>query len=246
MARPAEAVDPTREALGPLQDRIGHRFERPELLALALTHRSWCAEHEGYESNERLEFLGDAVLGLVVTDQLFTRHPDLAEGAMAKSRSAVVSTRALAEVAGGLALGDGLRLGRGELASGGRAKARVLADALEAVIGAVHVDAGWAVACRVVLDLVGARMAEAVADPGTGDHKTRLQELVARRADPPPSYRVVETGPDHAKSFRATVSVAGEVRGEGDGRSKKQAQQAAARDAFASLAVEREDEAADR
>jgi ribonuclease-3 len=236
VARPAEVVDPTVSALGPLEDRLGHDFGAPELLALALTHRSWCAENEGYESNERLEFLGDAVLGLVVTDRLFRQHPDLAEGEMAKARAAVVSTEALAEVALELGLGSGLRLGRGEQTSGGRAKARVLADALEAVIGAVYLDAGWSAARDVVLDLVESRMVEAVADPGTGDHKTRLQELVARRAGSPPTYRVVETGPDHAKSFRATVSVDGEVRGEGDGRSKKQAQQAAARQACLALA----------
>jgi ribonuclease III len=236
VARPAELVDPTIAALGPLQNRLGHNFRTPELLALALTHRSWCAENEGYESNERLEFLGDAVLGVVVTDHLFRQHPDLAEGEMAKTRAAVVSTEALADVALELGLGEGLRLGRGEQTSGGRAKARVLADALEAVIGAVHLDAGWPVARVVVLDLVGSRMAEAVADPGTGDHKTRLQELVARRASSPPAYRVVETGPDHAKSFRATVSVDGEVRGEGAGRSKKQAQQAAAREACLAMA----------
>jgi ribonuclease III len=242
VARPAELVDPTEAALGPLQERLGHRFAKPELLALALTHRSWCAENEGYESNERLEFLGDAVLGLVVTDHLFNRHGELAEGEMAKARSAVVSTEALADLAGELDLGAGLRLGRGEHSSGGRAKARMLADALEAVIGAVHLDAGWLVARGVVLDLVEGRVAEAVTDPGTGDHKTRLQELVARRTGSAPSYRVVETGPDHAKSFQATVSVSGEVRGAGGGRSKKQAQQAAAREAYETMAAEATDE----
>jgi ribonuclease-3 len=240
MARSAERVDPTIGVLRPLQERLGHDFRTPELLALALTHRSWCAENEGYESNERLEFLGDAVLGLVVTDRLYREHPGLSEGEMAKARAAVVSTEALAELAGELDLGRGLRLGRGEQTSGGRAKARVLADALEAVIGAVHLDAGWHAAQGVVLDLVDSRMTEAVADPGTGDHKTRLQELVARRASSAPVYQVVETGPDHAKSFRATVSVDGEVRGEGGGRSKKQAQQAAAREAWLALADEDE------
>jgi ribonuclease-3 len=231
-------LDPTTEALGPLQARLGHTFRSPELLALALTHRSWCAEHDGYEPNERLEFLGDAVLGLAITDHLFSEHPGLAEGEMAKARSAVVSAEALSEVAAELDVGSGLRLGRGERTTGGRSKARVLADAMEAIIGAVHVDAGWAAARRVVLEWFGPRVAEAVADPGTGDHKTRLQELAARQAGSAPTYVVVETGPDHAKSFRAVVSVDGRVRGEGEGRSKKQAQQAAAREAWRAMVAD--------
>jgi ribonuclease-3 len=235
MARQADATDPTIAALETLQTRLEHHFARPHLLELALSHRSWCAEHEGYESNERLEFLGDAVLGMVVTDHIFTGYPTLSEGELAKIRAAVVSAAALCDVAKELDIGPALRLGRGEETSGGRSKASILADAMEAVLGAVYVDGGWDPAQTVVMRLFGSRMIEAASEPGLRDYKTRLQELVARRGGPPPDYLVLEAGPDHAKSFEATVSVAGEVRGVGGGRSKKQAQQAAARQAWLTI-----------
>jgi ribonuclease-3 len=235
VARSAETVDPAFEALAEVGDRLGYRFADPELLLLALTHRSWCAEHEGYESNERLEFLGDSVLGLVVTDHLYARYPALAEGELAKVRAAVVSAPALADVASQLDLGVGLRLGRGEEASGGRAKASILADALEAVLGAIYLDGGWEPARALVLERFGSRVAEAASGPGTEDYTTRLQELVAQRGARPPEYVVVEEGPDHEKLFHATVAVAGLTQGEGEGRSKKQAQQAAARQAWLAL-----------
>lgn len=229
--------DPAPPFLGTLAERLGHGFADLDLLALALTHRSWCAEHEGFASNERLEFLGDAVLGIVVTDHIYRTCPALAEGAMAKVRASVVSAPVLAAVAAQLGVGEGLRLGKGEEATGGRQKPSILADAMEAVLGAVYLDGGWAAAEPVVLTLFGSRIAAAASDPGTQDYKTRLQELVARRFDQPPGYVLEETGPDHDKRFRARVLVGGEEVGSGEGRSKKQAQQAAAEVAWAALAA---------
>ena len=220
----------------PISARLGHTFAEPSLLTLALTHRSWCAEHLGDESNERLEFLGDSVLGLAVTDHLMTRLPDAAEGHLAKVRAAVVSAPTLAAIAQQIGLGDDLRLGRGEVLSGGRAKPSILADALEAVIGAVYLDAGWHVACALVLRFIREYVDEAAAGPGEQDYKTRLQELVAHRFDSAPVYLLDESGPDHEKRFYATVHVRGEAFGHGEGTSKKQAEQDAARRAWATLA----------
>jgi ribonuclease-3 len=200
-----------------------------------MAHRSWCAETVGAASNERLEFLGDAVLGLVVTDHLFRTYPGLPEGELAKVRASVVNSEALAEVAAGLRLGDALLLGKGEDASGGREKPSILADAMEAVIGAVYLDGGWAAAARLVMSLLGERIEDAAAGPGGQDYKTRLQELAARRFEQLPRYEVVDDGPDHAKRFFATVSVGGAARGRGEGRSKKQAEQGAARRAWEAL-----------
>jgi len=220
------------DALTALAGRLGHRFADPDLLDRAVAHRSWCAETPGTPSNERLEFLGDAVLGLVVTDHVYRSYPDLPEGELAKVRASVVSAAALADVAAELDLGPALLLGKGEDASGGREKPSILADALEAVIGAVYLDAGWDGAAGVVLGLLGDRIAAAAAGPGGQDYKTRLQELSARSFEDVPSYLVVDEGPDHAKRFFATVVVGGEPRGRGEGRSKKQAEQAAARCAW--------------
>ncbi|HEY6531380.1 MAG TPA: ribonuclease III domain-containing protein, partial [Acidimicrobiales bacterium] len=160
----AEAL--TSDPLAALIDRLGHRFSEPGPILLALTHRSWCAENAGEASNERLEFLGDAVLGLVVTDHIFTAHPEMPEGSLAKLRAAVVSAGTLAEVARDLGVGEALRLGKGEDASGGRSKASILADAMEAIIGAVYVDAGMEASRRLVLDLVGEHIDSEVAGPG--------------------------------------------------------------------------------
>jgi ribonuclease-3 len=200
-----------------------------------MAHRSWCAETTGVPSNERLEFLGDAVLGLVVTDHLFRTYPALPEGQLAQVRAAVVNAGVLAEVAEQLALGETLLLGKGEDASGGREKPSILADAMEAVIGAIYLDGGWDAARTLIMDLLGERMAEAAAGPGGHDFKTRLQELAARRFDQLPRYDVIGQGPDHAKRFWATVYLAGEPYGTGEGRSKKQAEQGAARLAWAAL-----------
>ena len=199
-----------------------------------MAHRSWCAETPGTSSNERLEFLGDAVLGLVVTDHLFRTYPDLPEGELAKVRASVVNSAALAEVAATLNMGDAVLLGKGEDQSGGREKPSILADAMEAVIGAVYLDGGWDAADRLVMTLLEDRIEEAAAGPGGQDYKTRLQELAARH-DQLPRYVLEEEGPDHAKRFFATVSVGGSAEGRGDGRSKKQAEQAAARAAWAIL-----------
>ena len=233
LARPLRPLP--ADALTALARRLGHDFGDPELLDRAVAHRSWCAETPGTPSNERLEFLGDAVLGLVVTDHIFRTYPDLPEGELAKVRASVVSAAALADVAAELDLGDALLLGKGEDASGGREKPSILADALEAVIGAVYLDAGWAGAAEVVLGLLGDRIAEAAAGPGGQDYKTRLQELSARCLQDVPTYLVVDDGPDHAKRFFATVVVGGSPRGKGEGRSKKQAEQAAARCAWEGL-----------
>jgi ribonuclease III len=200
-----------------------------------MSHRSWCAETTGAASNERLEFLGDAVLGLVVTDYLFRSYPALPEGELAKVRASVVNSETLAELATSLDLGDALLLGKGEDASGGREKPSILADAMEAVFGAVYLDGGWPAAAGLVMRLLGERIEEAAAGPGGQDYKTRLQELAARRFDQLPHYDVADDGPDHAKRFFAAVSVAGEVRGRGEGRSKKQAEQGAARQGWENL-----------
>ena len=201
-----------------------------------MADRSWCAEVPGNLSNERLEFLGDAVLGLVVTDYLYRTYPDLPEGQLAQVRASVVNAEVLAEVAEEIDLGADLRLGKGEDASGGREKPSILSDAMEAVIGAVYIDGGWGAAEELVMRLLGERIIEGAAGPGGHDFKTRLQELSARMYDELPRYHHVSEGPDHAKRFVATVSVNGEAVGRGEGRSKKQAEQAAARVAWERLA----------
>jgi len=205
----------------------------------ALAHRSWCAETPGEGSNERLEFLGDAVLGLVVTDHIYRTYPGLPEGQLAQVRAAVVNAGALAEVAEEMGIGAALRLGKGEDASGGREKPSILSDAMEAVIGAVYLDGGWEAADALVMGMLGERITEAAAGPGGHDYKTRLQELAAQHYDDLPRYEVVGEGPDHAKQFSALVSVKGELAGSGQGRSKKQAEQMAARVAWEALMADR-------
>lgn len=215
----------------------------PGLLALALTHRSWAYEqthagtHSG-EDNERLEFLGDAVLGLVVADVLYRDCPDAPEGKLAPMRAAVVNSRALADVARSLNLGDHIRLGRGEEATGGRDKASILADTLEAVIGAVYAASGF----EAARDFVKRHMGEAIASAaglGAGlDWKTSLQELAAQRGVAPPRYDIEAEGLDHAREFTATVFFDGVACGNGTGTSKKEAEQKAAAQAYASLTAE--------
>ena len=225
------------EALARRLERLGCPLVDGALLARAMAHRSWCAEVGGQESNERLEFLGDAVLGLVVADHLYRSYPDLPEGELAKARAAVVNATTLAEAAADLGVGAALLLGKGEDASGGRQKGSILADAMEAVIGAVYLDGGWAAASALVLGLLGGRVAEAALGPGGGDYKTRLQELAARAFDELPRYEVSSEGPDHARRFTATVHLGGSARGRGEGRSKKEAEQAAARVAWEELSL---------
>lgn len=221
-----------------LAERLSWPVGQQELLVQAVSHRSWCAENPGSSSNERLEFLGDAVLGMVTTDHLFRTYPDLPEGKLAKARAAVVSSATLAEVAAELRVGHALLLGKGEDASGGREKPSILADAMEALFGAVYLDRGWGLSRDLIMRLLADRLTEAAAGPGGGDYKTRLQELCARHFDQLPVYTVRERGPDHAKSFDATVEVLGRLRGEGHGRSKKQAEQGAARAAWADVVAE--------
>ncbi len=218
-----------------LAARLGWEVREQDLLLRALSHRSWCSETPGAHSNERLEFLGDAVLGLVVTDHLFLTYPTLPEGELAKVRASVVNSALLAEVAAELDVGDAILLGKGEGQSGGREKPSILADAMEALIGAVYLDRGWQAAADLVMRLLGERMVEAAAGPGGQDYKTRLQELCARQLDELPQYQVTDEGPDHAKLFDAVVMVRGSVWGSGHGRSKKQAEQAAARVAWERL-----------
>jgi ribonuclease III len=206
-----------------------------ELLERALMHRSFAYENGGLPTNERLEFLGDSVLGLIVTDTLFNQYPDLPEGQLAKLRAAVVNMRALAGVARGLHLGNYVRLGKGEEGTGGRDKSSILADTLEAVIGAVYLDKGLPAADALVhrlFDPVITRSARL----GAGlDWKTSLQELTAAEVLGVPEYHVEESGPDHQKSFRASVRIGSQTYGEGEGRSKKEAEQQAAEAAWTAI-----------
>jgi ribonuclease III, bacterial len=208
-----------------------------ELLRRALTHRSYAYEHGGLPHNERLEFLGDAVLGIVVTDTLFRAHPDLSEGKLAKLRASVVNMRALAAVARGVELGRYILLGRGEEGTGGRDKASILADTLEAIFGAVYLDLGLETAGRVIHDLFDGLLDD-VATIGAGlDWKTSLQELTAERGLGVPEYVMSAAGPDHEKTFTAQALVAGELFDASTGSSKKEAEQLAAETAWRAISA---------
>ena len=207
--------------------RLGYEFADVSLLETAMHHRSWNAENAGGESNERLEFLGDAVLGWVVADIVYTQHSDLPEGKLTDLRKSVVNANALAEVAVELGVGEFLMLGKGEDAAGGREKTSILSDALEAVIGAVYVDAGPQVTHEVVTALMGKRIVDAVGGLDRLDSKTRLQELASKR-EASVHYTVEDEGPDHDKMFFATVFVGDRELGYGEGKSKKAAEQIAA------------------
>lgn len=209
-----------------------------ELLTLALTHRSYAYENGGLPPNERLEFLGDAVLGLVITDRLYNDHPDLPEGQLAKLRASVVNQHALAGVARELGeggLGSYLLLGRGEELTGGRDKASILADGLEAVLGAVYLQNGIDVSREVIYRLFDPLLTEAPQLGAGLDWKTSLQELTAASGLGVPEYTVGEQGPDHRKEFHASVAVGGDVLGRGDGGTKKEAEQKAAETAWREL-----------
>jgi ribonuclease-3 len=206
----------------------------PDLLTLALTHRSYAYEHGGLPTNERLEFLGDAVLGLTVTDELFHRHPQRPESDLAKMRAGVVNTQALAEVARSLTdqgLGAHLLLGNGELKSGGTDKSSILADSLESLLGAIYLHGGIDAARRVILRL----FSELLDAGGLLDWKTTLQELTAARGLGNVSYQVTATGPDHEREFTAAVVVMDNRYGSGIGRTKKEAEQKAAEKACQAL-----------
>lgn len=222
--------------LAELEEQLGCRFADPDLLRAALIHRSYVAEHPDAEHNERMEFLGDAVLQLVVTVYLFDHHPELSEGEMAKVRAGLVNGIELAAVGREIGLGDYMVLGRGEEASGGRDKESILADAMEAVLAAIYIDQGIEQARRFILQRWAERLEDRVAAPGGRDFKTRLQELLAQDGKRP-RYRVDEEGPDHDKLFTATVEVEGSVVGRGSGRSKKEAEQRAASRALDALSA---------
>ena len=213
------------------------RFRDSGLAEAALTHRSFAFENGLSITNERLEFLGDAVLGLVITDLAYREFPDLSEGELAKLRAATVNMTSLAEVARELSLGQLVLLGKGEEMSGGRDKTSILADAMEAVLGAVYLDRGLTTCRRVIVRLFWPRMEAYARGEGDRDYKTGLQEMASQDLGSVPEYRIVSRGPDHAKEFTATVYIGGKRWGQGGGRSKKEAEQRAARQAFERLAA---------
>lgn len=219
------------EGVAKLQQRIGYPFRRLELLQEALTHRSY-----GHPHNERLEFLGDSVIELVVSQLLFKTFPKLREGELSKMRSSLVKEESLAEVARGIELGRHLKLGKGEEATGGREKASILAGALEAVVAAVYIDGGFEEAFRVVEGLFRDKIKQMEEAWRDRDYKTQLQEHTQARFKEVPRYSVVaERGPEHSKTFEVVVSVGGKIVGRGFGRSKKEAEQRAAEEALRRL-----------
>ncbi|MGN0985340.1 MAG: ribonuclease III [Candidatus Enterenecus sp.] len=218
-----------------LEEKLGYRFHNIGLLKHAVTHSSYANEHraEGLTSNERLEFLGDSVLGMVVAEYLFDKHPDMPEGELTRTRAALVCEDSLYEVARGLGLGSYLRLGKGEAAGGGRQRPSILADATEAVLAAVYLDGGIEAVRPIIRKLILDKEREKAVDR---DYKTGLQELVQRHPGQTVSYRLVEeTGPDHARVFVIEVSVDGKSVGIGRGRSKKEAEQMSAKAALEKL-----------
>jgi len=221
-----------------LEKRLDIVLKDRDLWTYALTHRSYAYEQGGLPTNERLEFLGDAVLGIVVTDALYNEYPDRPEGDLAKMRAALVNMTVLADVAREIELGDAMLLGKGEEMTGGRDKASILGDTLEAVFGAIYLDRGVKAARRVILNLFLPRIRGQVEGGVVHDYKTSLQELAAARLNTLPEYQLKESGPDHAKRFTAEVTLAGTTYGSGAGRSKKEAEQAAARVAVEKLRMQ--------
>ncbi len=222
----------TRDARAALEAHLGHRFTRPEYLTVALTHRSVATE---VPNNETLEFLGDAVLALAVSDLLMGRFPAAREGELSKMRAALVNTEALAEKARRLDLGRWLRLGKGEEKSGGRDKGKLLAAGYEALLGAIYLDAGYD-AARAVVHAHFADDAGPALAAGLHDFKTELQEITQRLYHETPVYTLIdESGPDHQKAFVFEISIAGRSYGRGSGKTKKMAEQAAAMQALAVL-----------
>lgn len=230
------AVDGAGAKAAKALDRLlGVRFRDPALRETALTHRSFAFENGLEVNNERLEFLGDAVLGVVVTDMAFREFPDMPEGELAKLRAAIVNMGALADVARDLGIGRFVLLGKGEEMSGGRDKSSILADAFEALLGAVYLDRGMDAARKLIVRLFRPRMIAYVRGEGDRDYKTILQELASAELRALPEYRITERGPDHEKEFTATVFLSGEAWGRGIGRSKKEAEQQAAHEAYVRL-----------
>lgn len=227
-------------ALSVLEDKIAHRFEKPALLRQALMHRSHelVARRHVAESNERLEFLGDAVLGLIVNDYLYESYPTASEGGLTKMKSLLVCGERLAEVAGRFDLGAHIFMSRSEADTGGRTRASILADATEALIGAVYLDGGLPGARRVIQSWLLADCEQVLLSRGLENFKSRLQEIIQGRYKSPPRYRVISSeGPDHARVFRVSVTFNGRLLGQGIGASKKIAEQDAARQALAELAA---------
>lgn len=220
------------------------RFGDHELLARALTHRSFAYEAglEASNTNERLEFLGDAVLDLVVSDFLFLTCPELSEGDLTRARAWLVNTAALARVAAQAGIGPLVRLSRDEKGDGGEAKASILADTLEAIIGAVFLDRGLEEARQLVMRLLKAEMADVVSGAFTSDPKTELQELVVQNQGEFPLYEIEEEGPPHARVFHSRVYAGSMLMGKGSGRSKKEAEQAAAAEALQELSSRKKGE----
>ena len=229
----APAAPPAGDDTGAFEELLGLPFAQAGLWDMALTHRSYAFEQGLTETNERLEFLGDAVLGLVITDLAFRRFPDLSEGELAKLRAATVKMTTLASVARELGLGELVRLGKGEEMSGGRDKPSILADGMEAVLGAVYLDKGLDFLRALIERLFWPRMEAYARGEGDRDYKMALQEQASRDLGVAPEYRVWSKGPDHEKQFTATVFLRGEEYGGGTGRSKKEAEQQAAREALA-------------
>jgi ribonuclease-3 len=227
--------EPASRRTPTLARAVGLKFRDPDIAKLSLTHRSFAFEQGLHATNERLEFLGDAILGMVVTDLAYREFPHLSEGELAKLRAATVNMTTLAEVARELGLGQLVLLGKGEEMSGGRDKTSILADAMEAVLGAVYIDRGLKVARGLIERLFWPRMAAYSRGEGDRDYKTILQELSSQELSAVPEYRIASQGPDHAKEFTATVFVAGRRLGRGVGRSKKEAEQHAAHQAHRKL-----------
>lgn len=222
-----------------LEKKLGYTFRDPSLLRAALYHSSYANEHRGahISSNERLEFLGDAVLGLVTAEHLYKTHPDLPEGDLTRLRAALVCEESLHEVAQALGLGDHLCLGKGEEQGGGRQRPSILADATESVFAAVYLDGGMEAASALIHRVLLDKEREEVVEERRRDYKTQLQELVQRKSGSTLSYEMIgATGPDHAKIFEAAVLLNGEPLSAGTGRSKKEAEQTAARAALEKLA----------
>ena len=235
-------VSSSESSLSKLEEAIGYFFQRPELPLEALTHRTFFHEHpaEARSFNERLEFLGDSVLGLLMSEELFRRFPKWNEGKLSKLKAAMVQDRMLAAIAGKLSLGAHVRLGKGEELTGGRNKPSLQADAFEALIAAVYLDGGLEAARSVIMRLFDAGIDEVVKQGGLYDPKTNLQELAHRMLGEQPEYRLVgQSGPDHRKTFKVELILGGNVLGHGSGSSKKIAEQEAARHALDGLKKEK-------
>jgi ribonuclease-3 len=232
MNQSSEESGETIDRVEACSQRLGFKPTNPELLRTALTHRSFSSENIGVENNERLEFLGDAVLDLVLSDMLFIAHPDLPEGEMAKARSAVVNEDTLADIATELGIGEFMLFGKGEARSGGAKKRSILADALEAIIASMYLDQGYDFARSFVVRLWNDRAEISASNPGLADYKTRFQEAIVKHNAQKPKYICEAAGPEHDRTFTAHVFAGDVEMGIGTGRSKKVAEQEAAKNAL--------------